>query len=157
SLRPVPIGVAGEVLLGGRGVTRGYLNRPELTAERFVPNPYPPAGEEGERLYRTGDLARHLPDGVLEYVGRVDEQIKIRGFRIEPGEIEAALREHPGIEAAVVVAREAPSGGARLVAYFVPKGAPPAGEELRALLRRSLPEHMVPALYVALEALPLNP
>ena len=152
-LRPVPIGVAGELCVGGPGVARGYLGLPDLTAERFVPDPF----GAGERIYRTGDLARHLPDGNLEFLGRADQQVKVRGVRIEPGEIEMALLRHPAVAAAAVVAE---SGGARLVAYWTPRtgfmGEPPAAE-LRELLRRSLPESMVPSLFVRLDSLPRTP
>ncbi|MFL6196133.1 MAG: amino acid adenylation domain-containing protein [Thermoanaerobaculia bacterium] len=145
-LRPVPIGVPGELCIGGAGVCRGYLNRPALTAEKLVPDPF---GPRGERLYRTGDLARRLPDGTMEFLGRVDRQVKIRGFRVEPGEIEAALAATPGVREAAVVAREG-----RLVAYVT------GGAAVRALqerLRERLPEPMVPAAFVALETMPLTP
>ncbi len=159
-----PIGVAGELHIGGVQVGRGYLGRPDLTAERFVPDPFAGAADPGGRLYRTGDLARRLHDGAVDYLGRLDHQVKIRGFRVELGEIEAALATLPGVRAAVVVARggrEGGDGGAqdlRLVAYVVggPGGAPAAGE-LRAALGRRLPEHMVPAVFVPLAALPLTP
>ncbi|HEX9942201.1 MAG TPA: condensation domain-containing protein, partial [Thermoanaerobaculia bacterium] len=147
---PVPIGVPGEICIAGAGVTRGYLGLPELTAEKF-----PEIG--GRRLYRSGDLARHLPDGHLEFLGRIDHQVKVRGFRIEPGEIEAALAAHPGVREAVVMARDEPSGQ-QLVAYVVPRdGATPAPEELRASLAARLPEYMVPAFVVILETLTLTP
>ncbi|MFL5541905.1 MAG: condensation domain-containing protein, partial [Longimicrobiaceae bacterium] len=150
---PVPEGVAGEACIGGPAVARGYLGRPGLTAERFVPDPF---GEPGARLYRSGDRARWRAEGGLEFVGRVDFQVKIRGFRVEPGEIEARLAEHPGVREAVVVARAEADGEKRLVAYYVAaEGVEP--EALRAHLAELLPEHMVPAAYVRLEGLPLTP
>ena len=150
----VPVGVAGELYLGGDGLARGYLSRPALTAERFVPDPF--SAEPGARLYRTGDRVRWLTGGALEFVGRTDQQVKVRGFRIEPGEVEAALLGHPGIRASVVVVRE-DEGEKRLVGYVVPEeGAAPPVAELRDHLRERLPEYMVPAALVLLDALPLN-
>ncbi|HVR95063.1 MAG TPA: amino acid adenylation domain-containing protein [Thermoanaerobaculia bacterium] len=147
ALEPVPVGSAGELCLGGAGVGRGYLNRPELTAERFIPHPF---GAPGERLYRTGDLARWTADGRLFFVSRLDHQVKVRGVRVEPGEVEAALLQHPGVrEAAVVVRKE------RLAAYVVPRAEPPS--HLREYLLERLPEPMVPSWFVALERLPLSP
>ncbi len=159
---PVPPGVAGELYVGGRGVARGYHGRAELTAARFVPDPFGGGARGGARLYRTGDRARRLADDTLEFLGRTDAQVKIRGFRIEPGEVEAALAAHPSVSAAAVVAREDAAPGApgerRLVGYAVPDPeAPPVGAgELRAWLRERLPEHMVPGEMVLLEALPLT-
>ncbi len=143
---PVPVGVAGELFVGGPSVARGYLGRPELTAERFVPDPF---GEPGARLYRSGDRARWRADGVLEFVGRTDFQVKIRGFRVEPGEVEGVLAAHPQLREAAVGARDG-----SLVAYVV--GTATSGE-LREHLRASLPEYMVPTLFVVLDALPLTP
>jgi acyl-CoA synthetase (AMP-forming)/AMP-acid ligase II/acyl carrier protein len=150
--RPAAVGVPGELYVGGVQVARGYLGRPAATAERFVPDPF--AAERGARLYRTGDGVRWMADGTLEYLGRLDAQVKVRGFRIELGEIEVRLAEHPGVREAVVVAREDVPGDRRLVAYVI--GAVET-DALRAHLRQSLPEHMVPAAYVYLEALPLTP
>lgn len=147
-LTPSPVGAAGELLIGGVGLARGYHERPALTAERFVPNPY---GAPGERLYRTGDLARYRADGVVEYIGRVDHQVKVRGFRIELGEIEACLREQAGIREAVVLA-----DNDRLIAYLV-SSAPDAPEVYKAVLRERLPDYMVPAHLMFLDSLPLTP
>ncbi|MFC8361396.1 amino acid adenylation domain-containing protein [Streptomyces griseorubiginosus] len=151
----VPLGVPGEIHVGGPGVARGYLNRPGLTAERFVPDPY--GNEPGARLYRSGDLARRLPDGSLDFLGRIDDQVKIRGFRIELGEISAALGTHPRVRDAVVVVREDTPGEKRLVGYFVPvDGESPGPADLRGHLEQTLPDYMVPAAYVSLDGIPLN-
>jgi acyl carrier protein len=148
--------VPGELHIGGVGLARGYLNRPELTAERFIPNPF--SDEPNARLYKTGDLARYLPDGNIEFLGRMDHQVKIRGFRVELGEIEAVLGQHPTVRETVVMAREDVLGEKRLVAYVVPNQAQaPPISELHHFLKEKLPEYMVPAAFVFLDALPLTP
>ncbi|MCP5311405.1 MAG: amino acid adenylation domain-containing protein [Zoogloeaceae bacterium] len=154
-LTPVPVGVVGELYIGGAGLARGYLGRPALTAERFIPHPY--STRPGARLYRTGDLVRYRPDGNLEFLGRGDHQVKVRGFRIELGEIEAALAKHPAVGACVVVAREDTPGEKQLVAYVVTGGAPEAEpRELREYLQERLPSYMVPTAFVQLAALPVT-
>jgi amino acid adenylation domain-containing protein len=156
NLQPVPFGEEGELYIGGHGVSRGYLHRPDLTTERFLPNPF--TGIPGDRIYRTGDLARYLPDGNLVCLGRIDHQVKIRGFRIELGEIEATMMKHPNVRQAVVVAREEQAGDKRLVCYVVAKQKPaPEATALHAYVRALLPEYMVPSAYVVLDALPLTP
>ena len=153
-LRPCPVGVPGELFVGGAGLARGYLGRPGLTAERFLPSPFSPPGE---RLYRTGDRARVLDGGVVEFLGRLDDQVKVRGFRIEPGEIEAALRRHPAVGAAAVAVHEAGPGDQRLTAHLVGTPAAATEDELRALLARLLPAHMLPGAYRWHENLPVGP
>ncbi|HKR11123.1 MAG TPA: amino acid adenylation domain-containing protein [Pyrinomonadaceae bacterium] len=164
----VPVGLPGELYIGGDGLARGYLNRPELTAQNFVPHPF--SAKAGARLYRTGDIARYLPDGNLEYVGRADHQVKIRGFRIELGEVEAAVAQHPLIREAVVIASEDQPGNKRLVAYYVPRevprkqdassqtrnGHPLSPDSLRDYLQKELPDYMIPSEFVRLETLPLT-
>ncbi|MEH1827041.1 MAG: amino acid adenylation domain-containing protein [Nostoc sp.] len=165
NLQPVPVGVPGELHIGGAGLAKGYLNRPELTQEKFIPNPFSGsrgAGEQGsrgeKRLYKTGDLARYLPDGKIEYLGRIDNQVKIRGFRIELGEIEAALSQHPHVQASCVITREDNRGDKRLVAYIVPQPQVTLTiSELRSDLKSKLPDYMVPSAIVILESLPLTP
>jgi amino acid adenylation domain-containing protein len=154
-MRPVPVGVAGELHIGGVNVARGYLNRPELTAEKFIPDPF--TDRSGARLYKTGDLARFLPDGNIEYLGRLDFQVKIRGFRIEPGEIETILGQHEAVRESVVTVREDVPGDKRLVAYLTTAAVqPPTVTELRQYLKQKLPDYMIPTAFVCLEALPLT-
>ena len=153
---PVPVGVPGEVYIGGVSLARGYLNRPALTAEKFIPNPF--SAEPDARMYKTGDLARYLPDGYIEYLGRLDHQVKVRGFRIELGEIEAVLRQHPAVWEVVVLAREDEAGNKRLIAYVVSnQESAPTTSELRRFVQEKLPNYMVPSAFMLLEALPLTP
>ncbi len=152
----VPIGVPGELCVGGVGLARGYLKRPHLTADKFIPDPF--SGRKGSRLYRTGDLVRYLPDGNLEFMGRIDFQVKLRGFRIELGEIEAVLTKHDSIRDAAVLVREDTPGDQRLVAYYVSEdGADISGAELRGYLKQQVPDYMVPSIFVVLETMPLTP
>jgi amino acid adenylation domain-containing protein len=167
-LQPVPIGVPGELHIGGVGLARGYLNRPDLTAQKFIPNPFgnepPRRRERGERteeegvsfLYKTGDLVRYLPDGNIEFLGRIDNQVKLRGFRIELGEIEAALMQYPAIRETVVLLREDNPGDKRLVAYIVPEEQAPSIHDLRDFLKQKLPSYMVPSAFMFLDVLPLT-
>jgi amino acid adenylation domain-containing protein len=155
ALEPRPVGIPGELCVGGIAVARGYLNRPELTAERFVPDPF--TNEPGALLYRTGDLARWLPDGTIDFLGRFDRQIKIRGFRIEPGEIEAALERRPEIRTAAVAERRDPRGETRLVGYIETDGSTPDPGDLRAFLSEHVPSYMIPSAYVRVGALPVTP
>ena len=155
-LQPVPIGIIGELYIGGDNLGRGYLNRREATAERFIPNPF--SVEPGARLYRTGDRARYLPEGNIEFLGRTDHQVKIRGFRIEPGEIEAVLIQHPDVEQAIVMPWAETPEQRRLVAYVVPHQArAPSAAELRDYLKKKLPEYMVPSSFTLLDGLPRTP
>jgi acyl-coenzyme A synthetase/AMP-(fatty) acid ligase/acyl carrier protein len=155
-LKPLAVGVPGELHIGGSGLARGYLNRPELTAEKFIAHPF--SEKPGERLYKTGDLARYLPDGNIEYLGRMDYQVKLRGFRVELGEIEVALRSHPTVREAVVMTMAEASGENRLLAYLVANGKTVSSvSELRSFLRKKLPDYMVPSAFVFLDALPLTP
>ena len=154
-LNPVPVKVAGELYIGGPGLAHGYLNRPKLTAGKFIGNPF--SDDPGARLYRTGDMARYLADGNIEFLGRIDDQVKVRGFRIELGEIEAVMRQCPGVQEAAVIVREDQPGDQRLVAYFVAcAGIAPSSERLGAYLQAKLPDYMLPAAYVPLPQLPLN-
>jgi acyl-coenzyme A synthetase/AMP-(fatty) acid ligase len=156
NMQPVPVGIAGELYVGGDSLARGYLHRPDLTADRFVPSPF--GDLPGMRLYKTGDLARYLPDGNLEFLGRSDSQVKIRGSRVELGEIEVVLGQHSRVRKAVVLAKEGVQGGNQLVAYVVPAGAHvPGPADLRSFLRARLPDHMIPTVFVMLDSLPLTP
>src|SRR5438270_9582581 len=156
-LQLVPVGVPGELYIGGDGLARGYLHRPELTAERFSPHPF--STEPNARLYKTGDLARYRPDGSLEFLGRLDQQVKLRGYRIELGEIEALLSQHPAVRECLVLLREEGSGDKRLVAYLLPADAEarPPVSELRTHLQAMLPQYMVPTVFVEVQAWPLTP
>ena len=153
--QPVPIGVPGELYIGGDGLARGYLNRPELTQEKFIPNPF--SDHPSQRLYKTGDLARYLIDGNIEYLGRIDNQVKIRGFRIELGEIEAVLNAHPQIQQTVVITTEDIPGDKRLVAYVVKSDESLTNKQIRDFLKQQLPEYMLPSTFVTLDTIPLTP
>lgn len=153
-LRPVPVGVPGELCVGGAGIAKGYLNQPQQTAERFVKNPF--SQDANARIYRTGDLARFLPDGNIEFLGRIDQQVKIRGFRVEPAEIENVLKQHPAVQQAVVIPVADKSGDKRLVAYVVTKKPAPSNDDLRAFLSSKLPDYMVPSAMVQIDAVPLT-
>ena len=157
NLQPVPTGIPGEILIGGVGLARGYIHRPKISADHFVPHPF--SQGPGARLYKTGDWARYLPDGTLEFLGRRDDQVKIRGYRIELGEIEAALRQHPGVrEAVVLVWEDASRDNHRLVAYLVATQEPsPTVSTLRAFLKQRLPAYMIPSTFIVLETLPRTP
>jgi non-ribosomal peptide synthase protein (TIGR01720 family) len=154
-LQPVPVGVTGEIYIGGDKIARGYLNRPDLTAARFIANPFSEVA--GSRLYRTGDMARYLPDGNLEFLGRLDRQVKLRGFRIELGEIETRLEEHPQVKQAVVQVKQDSLNRQRLVAYLVCDRISPTSNELRSYLKAKLPDYTIPSIFVLLDALPLTP
>ncbi|TMB61664.1 MAG: amino acid adenylation domain-containing protein, partial [Deltaproteobacteria bacterium] len=152
----VPIGVPGEIYIGGVGVARGYLERPEMTAEKFIANPF--SADSADRLYRTGDLARFLPDGNIEFIGRSDNQVKIRGFRVEPGEIESALAQYPAIQQCYVAAKEDTPGEKRLVAYCVcSPDSSSTTRELRSFLKAKLPIYMLPSYFVVVDRFPLTP
>ena len=153
-LNPAPVGVAAELCIGGESLARDYLNRPKLTDEKFIPDPF--STKPGARLYKTGDLARYLPDGNIEFLGRIDNQVKIRGYRIELGEIEAVLAEHPRVRESIVIVGEGSAGDKRLVAYIVPRESAPTTNELRAHLKAKLPDYMVPSAFVFLDMLPLT-
>ncbi len=156
NLQSLPVGIPGELHIGGAGLARGYLNRPELTQEKFIPNPF--SNYPDSRLYKTGDLARYLPDGNIEYLGRIDNQVKIRGFRIELGEIETVLKQHSQVQSSVIIDQEDTSGNKRLVAYIVPqKETTPTPHELRQFLKEKLPDYMIPSAFVIMESLPLTP
>jgi len=156
NLQPVPVGIAGELYIGGVGLARGYLNQPELTRKLFIPDPF--SKEAGARIYKTGDMARYLPDGDIEFLGRQDQQVKVRGNRIELGEIEAALDQYPDIQSNAAAIQEDTSGNKQLVAYIVPrKGRSPSAGEFRRFLRDKLPVYMVPSVFVTLDDLPMNP
>src|SRR5690349_14019028 len=155
-LQPVPDMLPGELCVGGASVARGYLNRAELCAERFVPDAL--SGQSGARLYRSGDLVRRLPNGDIEYLGRIDQQVKIRGYRIELGEIEAALNQHEAVRDDAVIVREDAPGEKRLVSYLVPAGSAALEVEgLREFLRLKLPDYMIPSAFVVLQEIPLTP
>jgi acyl carrier protein len=152
----VPIGAPGELYIGGLGLAKGYLNRPELSAEKFIPHPW--SVEPGAHLYRTGDLVRFLPDGQIEFLGRVDYQIKIRGYRIEPDEIISVLNRYPTVQSSMVLAREDTPGDKRLVAYVVlNQGTSASTNALQEWLAERLPDYMIPAVFVHLDALPVTP
>jgi acyl carrier protein len=155
-LQPVPIGVAGELHIGGVGVARSYLNRPDLTAEKFIPHPF--TDVPGARLYKTGDLGRFLPDGQIDLIGRLDHQVKLRGARVELGEIEAVLSEHEAVRETLVLARDDATGEKSLVAYVITdRECPPSASELRRFLRERLPDNMVPSAFLFLDAFPMTP
>ena len=155
-LNPAPEGTSGELHIGGVGLARGYLNQPQLSAEKFIINPF--TADPGARLYKTGDMARRLPNGEIEFLGRADDQVKIRGFRVEMGEVESALAQHPGVQEPVVVVRKNDAGDGQLVAYVVPVRKPwPPALELRNFLRERLPDYMVPSAFMILDTLPLTP
>ncbi|MGZ9226551.1 MAG: non-ribosomal peptide synthetase, partial [Anaerolineales bacterium] len=154
-LQPVPVGVPGELYIGGAGLARGYLHQPALTSEKFILNPFSEAA--GARLYKTGDLARYLPDGNIEFLGRVDSQVKIRGFRIELGEIEFALQQHPAVKQVIALAREDTPGEKRLVAYIVPRDEElSTAQEWRQFLQSKLPDYMIPSAFVLIDKLPIT-
>jgi acyl carrier protein len=152
-MQPVPLGVTGELYISGTGLARGYIKQPDLTEAAFIPSPW----QSGARLYRTGDLAAWLPDGNLDYIGRIDSQVKIRGFRIEPSEIETLIAQIPGVEQAIVALQKNDMEDARLVAYFTSTGAAPNAATIRVSLRQKLPEFMIPADFVRVRQFLLTP
>src|SRR5262249_28205573 len=159
---PTPMGVSGELCISGVGLAQGYMGRPDLTAERFTPNPF--SARPGERMYRAGDICRYLPDGRLDFIGRKDNQVKVKGNRIEPGEIEAILGEHPGVREAVVIASDEELGNKRLMAFIVPNLERGDGalanlsvKSLRAYLGERLPDYMIPAKFTIVDSIPLTP
>jgi len=150
-MQPTPTGVTGELYIGGSGLARGYCNQPTITAERFIPNPF--GSEAGERLYKTGDRARYLPDGQIDFLGRIDNQVKVRGYRIEPGEIEQVFKQHPAVMDIAVIVREDTPGDKRLVAYLVAQDEKVLDtNELRSFGKEKLPQYMIPSAFVALAA-----
>ena len=152
-LQPVPIGIVGELYIGGEGLARGYLNQPELTSQKFIANPF----DNSQKLYKTGDLARYLPDGNIEFLGRIDNQVKLRGFRIELGEVESVLETYPQIQQAVVMLPEDTPGNKRLVAYLVTQNQSINMSDLRRFLQQKLPDYIIPSSFVILSTLPLTP
>ncbi len=157
-LQPVPVGIVGELYIGGVQLARGYLNRDQLTSDTFIENPFHAQGHPSRRLYKTGDLARYLPDGNIEYIGRVDFQVKVRGLRIELGEIETVLHQHEQVKETIVITKDMGDGNVIIVAYLVPTESEntPSNNELRSYLKQQLPEYMIPNAFMTLEKIPLS-